>query len=220
MSLSSRSSCIGSRHAGSQQLTQHRATLCFLPLCLTPTPHFPPITLNNKWNQNKARLHPTPQAPSRCFCWCFPFLRALFPFNKWQSHIACKNSYCHCKDYAQQSLFGVCFGGVFGLGEIFFSISIWPSACCRIIFLMNSLSDGNSVYLGICFSCFQLPSSRDKILREHGAKQKDLTTKESTFKETVLLYAICEELPDWATATSTSKHFPQGRHLLTDTTTN
>lgn len=223
MSLSSRSSCSRSQCAHSQQLT-HTGPPCPTYLCAS---HQSLISLQLSSITNEIRTkhvciqhQPYTQTPSMCFCWCFPSLRTFFPFNQWQPHTACKNSYCHCKAYVLQSLFGVCFGGFFWFEGDFLFNFIWPSACCWISFLMNSLSDGNSVYFGICFSCFQLPSSRDKVLREHGAKQKDLTTEESTFKETVLLYAICEELPDWTIVTSTSKHFPQSRHLLNDITTN
>lgn len=62
-----------------------------------------------------------------------------------------------------QSLFGGCFGEFFLIwGRFSFLIFIWPSACCWIVFLMNSLSD--RVYFGICFSCFQVPSSSDKVV--------------------------------------------------------
>lgn len=104
----------------------------------------------------------THRPPSGCFCWCFPFLRLFFPFNKWQSHTASKKSYCHCKAHIAKFVWWM-FWWVFLIwGRFSFLIFIWPSACCWIVFLMNSLSD--RVYFGICFSCFQVPSSCDKVV--------------------------------------------------------
>lgn len=224
MSLSSRSSCGGSRCACSQLPVQHRAALPYLPPCLTPIPHFPPIILNNKWNPNKAHLHPSlaihidpPQgasADASLFWDCFSHLtNDNLTQQAKKVTVTAKPMYCK-----------VCLVDVlvsfFDLGEIFlFNFYL------AISLLLNSFPNELTKWQSLFWDLLQLlPSTKQQWQGswEHRAKQKDLTTEESfkiVFKETVLLYAVCEELSNWATVTSSLKCFPQGRHLLNDITT-
>lgn len=162
----------------------------------------------------------THRPPSGCFCWCFPFLRLFFPFNKWQSHTASKKSYCHCKAHIAKFVWWMLWWVFFDLGEIFlFNFYL------AISLLLNSFPNELTKWQSLFWDLLQLLPSTKQLWQgswEHRAKQKDLTTEESfkiVFKETVLLYAVCEELSSWATVTSTLKCFPQGRHLLNDITT-